>query len=793
VPSAAPAPSSTPTVNAPVTIPEAVLAGMTFTTAPPLFGEEPEGAAPESVPGVAVQPAPEAGLIGEDPTSTFQLVLYADGRIQFGYDGAYLRDAIVGMTPGGDGGGSPEAAGVPANEQAYDFSSEPAIAVDANTAPYEAFYGFPDSPFDLDHTFLAFDPDGAAGYTGIVQVPTPEAPTVEVVSPQVGDLLIEGQWINVLADANDDVLVAQVVFTIDGNVYEPIVEPPYEVGYELPLGATSVTIQVTATDNQGLTATTSVTLGVSPDPVPTVTLTAPPAGTTLVEGETLTIAAEADDNVAVTGVDLSVQTLSLPSDSQWPYARTFRVPTGVSSLSVTAVSSDNLGQVSVPSTETYAVVSDPLTTVRGTVLGANDVPVPGATVELVLHGLKAEYFHLDEAQSGIPDLTGLTPAATRLVSSLDFRNPGNLFGNDTFGIGRTTNLAARFTSTLSVQSGGTYVFTLGANDGARLRVDGTTLAETVSTAYAETTATTGLTAGNHTLEVIYFQNEGDAELQLSWQRPGQERDAIGSGSFAQPTVTVTGVTDGSGVFTLADAPTHLGGVRVKASATVSGELRRGESGEVQPVRGGTTELGNIRLQSGVLIVAADSNPPTSQLLATGQFTRVDFFNAASSTPTLQALQAYPVVLVYTNNTPANATALGNVLADYVDGGGAVVLATYSFSTPWSVQGRITTYSPLVNVGLNGTPSGLLVATVPGDPVFAGVNLSAVTYFRNSNFARPNVSAEATLLATDGSGRNMIARSTTRAVMGVNLYPGTGVSGNNAEFYKLLAKTITTVR
>jgi len=66
-----------------------------------------------------------------------------------------------------------------------------------------------------------------------------------------------------------------------------------------------------------------------------------------------------------------------------------------------------------------------------------------------------------------------------------------------------------------------------------------------------------------------------------------------------------------------------------------------------------------------------------KLEATGQFSRVDTINAASQTPTVAQLLTYDGVLVYTGaNGPALAdtTALGDVLADFVDGGGGLVVA-----------------------------------------------------------------------------------------------------------------------
>jgi hypothetical protein len=66
-----------------------------------------------------------------------------------------------------------------------------------------------------------------------------------------------------------------------------------------------------------------------------------------------------------------------------------------------------------------------------------------------------------------------------------------------------------------------------------------------------------------------------------------------------------------------------------------------------------------------------------KLEATGKFSLVDTINAATSTPALPQLLTYDGVLVYTgDNGPALAdtTALGNILADFVDQDGGLVVA-----------------------------------------------------------------------------------------------------------------------
>ncbi len=83
----------------------------------------------------------------------------------------------------------------------------------------------------------------------------------------------------------------------------------------------------------------------------------------------------------------------------------------------------------------------------------------------------------------------------------------------------------------------------------------------------------------------------------------------------------------------------------------------------------------------VLLVSADvpGNPADVQtkLKATAMFSQVDLFDATLGTPTLAQLQAYDAVMTWTNNSYNNATALGNVLADFVDAGGGVVSSVFT--------------------------------------------------------------------------------------------------------------------
>lgn len=78
---------------------------------------------------------------------------------------------------------------------------------------------------------------------------------------------------------------------------------------------------------------------------------------------------------------------------------------------------------------------------------------------------------------------------------------------------------------------------------------------------------------------------------------------------------------------------------------------------------------------------------------------VDYWDASSSTPSLAQLQAYSAVFTWTNQSYANSTLFGDTLADYVDGGGRVVLGAFTTYTSGSfLSGRIMTsgYSPVTS-------------------------------------------------------------------------------------------------
>lgn len=139
------------------------------------------------------------------------------------------------------------------------------------------------------------------------------------------------------------------------------------------------------------------------------------------------------------------------------------------------------------------------------------------------------------------------------------------------------------------------------------------------------------------------------------------------------------------------------------------------------------------------------------------------------TPTLAQLQAYTSVLVYSDTSFADSVALGNVLADYVDGGGQVVIATFSLNDE-AALGRFESegYLPVTRGSQVGFNAGTLVAVDGGSRILQGV--SAFNGGISGYAASITLNAGAQLVATwnDADATPLIA--VKGSVTALNFYP-----------------------
>jgi glucose/arabinose dehydrogenase len=156
---------------------------------------------------------------------------------------------------------------------------------------------------------------------------------------------------------------------------------------------------------------------------------------------------------------------------------------------------------------------------------AHDLPTPATDTTYTAsfqarppaaHGLLATYF--DDR-----DLTKLV--LTRVDPRVDFDwklgSPAPGIAPDTFSV--------RWTGKVTAKATGVHTFTLRADNGARLWLNGDLLIDTGG-------ATRGrivLTAGkSYDLKLEYFENKGTANVALLWQAPGLKREVVPEGQLA---------------------------------------------------------------------------------------------------------------------------------------------------------------------------------------------------------------------------------------------------------------------
>ena len=142
---------------------------------------------------------------------------------------------------------------------------------------------------------------------------------------------------------------------------------------------------------------------------------------------------------------------------------------------------------------------------------------------------------------------------------------------------------------------------------------------------------------------------------------------------------------------------------------------------------------------------------------------------------LAQLKQYDAVLVYSDTSFNDATQLGNVLADYMDGGGGVVLTTFDFwnDNGLGLLGRIVTagYLPFTTATQTQGVTLTLSAVLPQHPILNGVKSfsGGTSSYHNSPIS---VTSGSTLVANWSNGEPLIATKipTLGRIVGVNFYP-----------------------
>ncbi len=189
---------------------------------------------------------------------------------------------------------------------------------------------------------------------------------------------------------------------------------------------------------------------------------------------------------------------------------------------------------------------------------------------------------------------------------------------------------------------------------------------------------------------------------------------------------------------------------------------------------------------GVIEVAILTPDVAAQTNFIAELNQFEFINASlfpqAQIPvmTVEDLMPYDVIITYNNNQWTDPHHVGNVLADYIDAGGAFIEGNYVMDFfGWELGGRYfnENYSPWMQAIGDGTKTLTLVIIEEEHPIFEGVELvgTGSTMFLN----HPGL-VDATLLADWSDGWHAIAEKDDpdKAIIGIQLL----TSANNAVMY-----------
>jgi hypothetical protein len=331
-----------------------------------------------------------------------------------------------------------------------------------------------------------------------------------------------------------------------------------------------------------------------------VTLLAPRSGTTLVEGQTMTVRADVTRVFDPATVVFSVNGRAFETDTSSPYELTFTVPAGQRTLVFGASARSLSGQRAEAPAVSVSVDPDPLTTITGRVVDAAGNPVADAWVDVLSPGMQAEFFKFNQQLMAVPDLTSEKAIHVGRVTAINMRNPLGVFGNDPFGVQLFPDYAARFSGWISIADAGTYTFFLRTHEGARLKVGDVTVIDlSTSTGVSQQGAgAIALTPGLVPIEITYFESRGDAEIQLSMARPGGEREVVAPVMLVPGWQPFVVKTDASGRFSISGVPTALSTLQVRATVADGSQTTTATSGVVSPVTANSVNVGDIVIRRG---------------------------------------------------------------------------------------------------------------------------------------------------------------------------------------------------
>ncbi len=504
---------------------------------------------------------------------------------------------------------------------------------------------------------------------------------------------------------------------------------------------------------------------------------------------------------ALNDTDDTLGTINLTNGA---YTALVPCPAGGGAANWTGLAIDPVSGVFYGATATNLYIIDP-TTGSSTLVGAFGTTTMiaiavNAEGQMYGHDITSDSIYQIDPTTGVATLIGLTGYAANYAQGMDFDNDdGTLYiflyigsGSNVYG---TVNLTTGAVTPLAVSA------PLGEFEGATQTTavlpDVPWLTEVPTNSVlmpgecvnvAVMFDSDSLPDGVYTADLLIESNDADEpEVTIPVTLTVGCQDIVVTPPSLEVTLcqgetevmTLTICNDGPLPLTweLSEVPAQpLGGTQVKIPAGPA-SAPEGTASAAGPYKGRPAGSYTIERRAGidvppnVLLLHADDDASVIQALlqAYGDLGSVDVYNARTSTPTLAELQAYDVVVTWSNYIYGDTTAIGNVLADYVDGGGKVINMMFAMGTHgWQMGGRFMSEN---YTAMNGT--SLSFATIclgtynAGHPIMAGVT-NVCEYYRMTG---TYLTAGSSDIAQWADGLLFVAAKDNQTVVSINGYVG----------------------
>ncbi len=268
-------------------------------------------------------------------------------------------------------------------------------------------------------------------------------------------------------------------------------------------------------------------------------------------------------------------------------------------------------------------------------------------------------------------------------------------------------------------------------------------------ALAPSSASGDLLTGQTATEVLNVQNLGVSDLVLAAQVRGTtvvEATAVVTRTIARPSASHPFIFEGRN-------PSYRAGAVPRRSDPLR-PIRR------PPV----IQTGGLRFL--ILNAGGDVSAIRQMIAAYPDVAVTDVFDLSQGTPILADLNSYDAVMLASDTAIPNAAGVGDLLADYADAGGGVVLTVPTFIGGFAVAGRLVSggYLPFT-LGSGPIGSANLGTFDAGHPIMEGVT-SAFGDLLGATTVTPG----AVLVASWDNGQPFVATKND-IVVGVNAYVG----------------------